>query len=204
MRTTKLEMKTLERVAIGLRAKTARAIVVILGGPPSSPTVLLKGEISLVDPKVPGTAQPYHRVMDLTWEQSERKVQRYVTCLERVATRALSDLLQKMRASNRQVAGISILGAPDRDLKRISNPHIRAHAAEGVLFRRVLAVGAEANGLKSKTFSDRDFDDAAALELGAKYALVKRSLVGLKTSVAPPWRNDEKQAAMAAWLMLHS
>jgi len=156
-----------------------------------------------MDPKVPATAQPYHQVMDLTWEQSERKVRPYVTSLERVATRALTDLIQKMRASNRQVAGVSILGAPDRDLKRIGNPHIRAHAAEGVLFRRILAVGAEANGLKSKTFSDRDFDDMAALELGAKYFVLKRSLVGLKTSVAPPWRNDEKQAAMAAWLMLH-
>ena len=54
-------------VAIGLRAKTARAIVVVLGGSADSPVVLLKSEIRLVDPKVPGTAQPYHEVMDLPW-----------------------------------------------------------------------------------------------------------------------------------------
>lgn len=197
-------MKSSERVAIGLRAKTARAIVVVLGGPPNSPTVLLKGEFPLVDPKLPATAQPYHQVMDLPWEQSERKVRPYVTSLERVATRALMDLIQQMRAGNRKIAGVSILGAPDRDLKRIGNPHIRAHAAEGVLFRRVLATGAEANGLKSQTFSDRNFDEAAAVKLGAKYSRIKQSLSGLKTSVAPPWRNDEKQAAMAAWLMLHN
>ena len=194
---------TSQRVAIGLRAKTARAIVVVLGGSPESPTVLLKDEITLIDPKVPATAQPYHEVMDLPWEQSERAVRKYVTSIERVATRALDELIQKMAKSNHKVAAVGILGAPDRDLKRIGNSHIRAHAAEGVLFRRVLAVGAEANGLKCHTFSDRNFDEAVAVQLGAKYSRVKQSLSGLKTSVVPPWRNDEKQAAMAAWLMLH-
>lgn len=190
-------------VAIGLRAKTARAIVVVLGGPPDSPSILLKGEISLTDPKLLATAQPYHQVMDLPWDESERAVRKYVTSIERVATRALDELIQKMAKSNHKVAAVGILGAPDRDLKRIGNSHIRAHAAEGVLFRRVLAVGAEANGLRCQTFSDRNFDQAAAVQLGAKYSRIKRSLNGLKTSVLPPWRNDEKQAAMAAWLMLH-
>jgi hypothetical protein len=196
-------MKTSQPVAIGLRAKTARAIVVVLGGPPESPAVLLKGEITLIDPKVPATAQPYHQVMDLTWEQSERAVRRYVTSIERIATRALTELIQKMRTGNRRVAGVGILGAPDRDLKRIGNSHIRAHAAEGVLFRRVLAVAAQANGLKCQTFSDRNFDEAAAVKLGTRYSRIKRSLSDLNASVTPPWRNDEKQAAMAAWLMLH-
>jgi hypothetical protein len=190
-------------IAIGLRAKTGRAIVVVLSGPPESPIVLLKGEITLTDPKVPATGQPYHQVMDLPWEQSERAVRKYVTSIERVAKRALAELIKQMRTTNRKVAGVGIIGAPDRDLKRIGNPHIRAHAAEGVLFRRVLALGAESNGLKCRTFSDRNFDEAAAAKLGAKYSRIKRSLGALNVSVAPPWRNDEKQAAMAAWLALH-
>ena len=63
-------------VAIGLRAKTGRAIVVVIGGSADCPTVLAKCEISLVDPKIPETAQPYHVVMDLPWQQSERAVQK--------------------------------------------------------------------------------------------------------------------------------
>jgi hypothetical protein len=190
-------------VGIGLRAKTGRAIVVVLGGPPEAPIVLLKGEITLTDPRLPETGQPYHQVMDLPWEESERAVRKYVTSIERVASRSLGELMQQMRKSNRRVAGVSVIGAPDRDLKRIGNPHIRAHAAEGILFRRVLAAGAEANGLQWHTFSDRNFDEAAAQKLGAKYPRIKQSLGELKVSVVPPWRNDEKQAAMAAWLVLH-
>ena len=95
------------------------------------------------------------------------------------------------------------MGATDKDLARIGNPHIRAHAAEGVLFRGVLELGAESNGLKWQTFSDRDFDKDAAARLSADYPKIRQSLDDLRQSVSPPWRMDEKQAAMSAWIVLH-
>ena len=51
-------MKRSNLVAIGLRAKTARAIAVVLGGSIDSPVVVIKTEFKLADPKVPATAQP--------------------------------------------------------------------------------------------------------------------------------------------------
>jgi len=189
-------------ISIGLRAKTGRAIAVILGGPIETPVVLLKTEIRLVDPKVPGTAQPYHEVMDLPWEQSQRAVRKYAAAIERTAQKALARLIEEQRSHGRKIAGVGIVGAPDRDLARIGNPHIRAHAGEGVLFRRVLDLAAQSNGLKWQVFSDRKFDEMMAEKLGAKYARVKRTLSELSRSVPSPWRSDEKQAAMAAWLAL--
>ena len=189
-------------ISIGLRAKTGRAIAVILGGPIETPVVLLKTEIRLVDPKVPGTAQPYHEVMDLPWEQSQRAVRKYAAAIERTAKKALARLIEEQRSHGRKIAGVGIVGAPDRDLARIGNAHIRAHAGEGVLFRRVLDLAAQSNGLKWQVFSDRKFDEMMAEKLGAKYARVKRTLGELSRSVPSPWRSDEKQAAMAAWLVL--
>ena len=189
-------------ISIGLRAKTGRAIAVILGGPIETPVVLLKTEIRLVDPKVPGTAQPYHEVMDLPWEQSQRAVRKYAAAIERTAKKALARLIEEQRLHGRKIAGVGIVGAPDRDLARIGNAHIRAHAGEGVLFRRVLDLAAQSNGLKWQVFSDRKFDEMMAEKLGAKYARVKRTLGELSRSVPSPWRSDEKQAAMAAWLVL--
>src|SRR5437868_5244759 len=157
-------------VSIGLRAKTGRAIAVVLGGSSEAPVVLLKTEIKLVDPKVPGTAQPYHEVMDLPWEQSQRAVRKYAAAIERVAQKALAKLIEEQRSNGRQIAGVGIVGAPDRDLARIGNPHIRAHAAEGVLFRRVLDLAAQSNGLKWQVFSDRKSDQAMTDKLGAKHA----------------------------------
>jgi len=189
-------------VSIGLRAKTGRAIAVVLGGSIENPIVLRKTELSLTDPKLRATAQPYHEVMDLPWEQSQRAVRKYAAAIERTAKKALAKLIEEQQSNGWKIAGVGIVGAPDRELGLIGNPHIRAHAAEGILFRRVLDLAAEGNGLKWQVFPDRKFDEAMAARLGAEYARVKRTLGDLGRSISPPWRADEKQAAIAAWLVL--
>jgi hypothetical protein len=193
----------MSNLAIGFRAKTGKAIVVILGGPPDSPIVLFKTEIKLIDPKVPATRQPYHEVMDLPWSQSQQAVAKSLRAIEQVATKTLARLITDEVGPSHMIAGVGVVGAPDRDLARIGNPHIRAHAAEGVLFRRVLETAATANGLKWQSFPDRDFDQAAAGRLSTNYSIVKQRLNDLRQSVPAPWRTDEKQAAMAAWIVLH-
>jgi len=197
-------MKTSNLVAIGLRAKTGRAICVVLGGSPDAPIVLTKTEIKLVDPKVPGTAQPYHVVMELPWPEAQRRVEKYARAIERVAKKAVADLVKQQTLSSNTVCGVGIVGAPDRDLARIGNFHIRAHAAEGVLFRKVLNAAAEANRLKWRLIPDKDFERLVKSELGAKASRINRQISELGRTVPAPWRADEKQAATAAWLMLHN
>ena len=196
-------MKKSNIASIGLRAKTARAIAVVLGGSIESPLVLTKFEIPLDDPKIPATAQPYHEVMDLAWEESQKAVRNSAAAIETIARKALASLIKEMQSNGVSIAGAGIVGASDRDLARIGNPHIRAHAAEGVLFRRVLDLAADANGLNRRTFSDREFDQIATTELGRQGSVVMRKLNDLGRSLPPPWRADEKQAATAAWLVLH-
>ncbi len=196
-------MKNPNIVSLGLRAKTARAIAVVLGGTIDAPLVLAKLEITLADPKIPATTQPYHEVMYLPWEESQRAVNKSAAAIEAIARKALARLIKELQAEGMRVCGAGIVGAKDRDQARIGNYHIRAHAAEGVLFRRVLDQAADANGLKRRTFSDRELDQTAANELGAASAGVKRMVNDLGRTLAPPWRADEKQAATAAWLVLH-
>src|SRR5712691_10304691 len=69
--------------------------------------------------------------------------------------RRLSALLRDLRAQGLKVKSVAIVGAPDRNLAAIGSPHIRAHAAEGVLFRRVWQVAAQAVDLPSMAFSER-------------------------------------------------
>jgi hypothetical protein len=190
-------------VAIGLRAKTARAIAVVLGGSVDNPVVVTKLELPLSDRKFPATFQPYHEVMDLPWEQSQKAVRTYVRLIETVARKGLADLIKKVKADGYVVKAVGIVGAKDRDLARIGNYHIRAHAAEGVLFRRVLDLAAEAHGLRWRAFADKQFEQIATTELGPKAATVKKKLTEVGRNLAPPWRADEKQAATAAWLVLH-
>ena len=190
-------------VSIGLRAKTGRAIAVVLGGTSDAPVVQTKLEIKLADPKLPATAQPYHEVMELPWEESQRAVRKSAAAIEAIAHKALARLIRELQSQGMKVCGAGIVGAKDRDLARIGNYHIRAHAAEGVLFRRVLDLAADANGLSRRTFPDREFEELSQTELGAEHAVVTGKLNELGRSLAPPWRTDEKQAAIAAWLVLH-
>jgi len=141
--------------------------------------------------------------MDLSWEESQKAVRKSTAAIEAIARKALGRLIKKLQVDGMRVCGVGIVGAKDRDLARIGNYHIRAHAAEGVLFRRVLDLAADANGLKRRTFSDRELDQIAVNELGAKSGGVKRKLNDLGRTLPPPWRADEKQAATAAWLVLH-
>ena len=141
--------------------------------------------------------------MDLPWAESQRAVRKSAAAIEAIARKALARLIKDLQVNGMRVCGVGIVGAKDRDLARIGNYHIRAHAAEGVLFRRVLDLAAEANGLKWRTFPDRELDQTAASELGAQSAGVKRKLNDLGRTLDPPWRADEKQAATAAWLVLH-
>ena len=190
-------------IAIGLRAKTGRAIAVVVGGTPNAPVILGKTEIKLVDPKIPATAQPYHEVMDLPWSESQRAVKVSARAIQNIATKALAKLVKEQASNGMQVRAIGIVGAEDRDLSRIGNSHIRAHAAEGVLFRRVLDDAARANGLSFQTFPERKFTQLLKDELGSKADPIKKKLDEGARRLPPPWRADEKLAAMAAWLALH-
>ena len=196
-------MKKPERISIGLRAKTARAIAVVLGGSSESPAVLKKFEIPLADPRVPDTFQPYHVVMELPWKDSQTAVKKSVRAIETIARKAIANLIDELAEAKMKVAGIGIVGARDRDPGRIGNYHIRAHAAEGLLFRRVLDLAAEANKIEYRTFPEQDFEAILAAELGAGKTALKRKINELGKGLAPPWRTDEKQAATAAWLILH-
>lgn len=191
------------RVAIGFRAKTGRAICVVVGETSDAPLVVKKFEMRLTDPKVPATFQPYHAVMELPWDQSQKAVRKSVAAIEAVARNGMKILIDELKSQGMKVSGVGIVGAPDRDLARIGNFHIRAHAAEGVLFRKVLNLAAEANGLKWRLIPNKDFERLTKSELRAKASRIKRQISELGRTVPAPWRADEKQAALAAWLMLH-
>jgi hypothetical protein len=188
--------------SLGLRAKTARAIAVILAGPLDSPHVLIRAELGLTDPNVPATGQPYHEVLDMPWQKAKESVRETATLIEAAATGSLASLLLQARQQRLEICGAGIVGAGERNLEKIGNSHIRAHAAEGVLFRRVLEVAAERNGLVSLTLAERDIERLAELELGRPATELNKKIAEMGRLVGRPWRADEKAAATAAWLAL--
>jgi hypothetical protein len=195
-------MTNINIAAIGLKAKTGRAIAVVIGGPADSPQLIKRSELILTDPGVPATFQPYHEVMDLPWKESQIKVTPFVRAIEKVAAKALSDLIRELESEGLKVVGVGIAGTADRDLGKIGNYHIRAHAAEGLLFRQVLEFAAKANKLPHRTLIEKTLQTQATSELGCSLAKLNKSLMALGRSAGPPWRTDQRAAATSAWLTL--
>jgi hypothetical protein len=189
-------------VSIGLRAKTGRAIAVVLGGLLDSPQVLKRVELKLSDPAFPETSQPYHEVLDLPWEKAQEAVRKIASRIEKLASKEIARLVRSAQAEGAIVCGVGIVGAGDRNLEKFGSTHIRAHAAEGVLFREVLEVGAAANALPNRRFDERSLDETAESELNLPIAKIKAQLAEMGRSAGSPWRADEKAAATAAWLAL--
>jgi hypothetical protein len=178
--------------SIGFRAKTARAIAIALAAEASEPAYIARWEIALVDPTSPATAQPHHEVMELPWTEAQSAVRPLECCIEEVATKRLHAMLNELGQKGYRVDGIGIVGSADRNLARIGNSHIRAHAAEGILFRHVLEVSSAAHNIRWRSFPDKTI----------QLENMKTTLDSIGRAAGRPWRADERAAATAAWLVL--
>ena len=195
-------MKRQSPIGVGLRAKTGRAIAVVLGGELDSPRVLKRVELKISNPSFPETSQPYHEVLDLPWDKAVVAVRKIASRIEKQASKEIARLVREVQADGQMICGVGIVGAADRNLEKIGSTHIRAHAAEGVLFRAVLEVGAEANALPNRRFDERLLDQTAESELELPIAKIRAHLAEMGRAAGSPWRADEKAAAIAAWLAL--
>jgi len=186
---------------IGLRTKTAKAIAIALTDR-SPPEFVQRWDLELYDRDLPETGQPHHEVMELPWPEAQLAVRQYEDRIAEVTTERLRALIEELRSRALRVRAIGVVGSPDRNLQKIGNRHIRAHAAEGALFRRAVEIAAARCNLLCRSFSDRGFDEFAMRELHCKPQKVKTVMGAIGRSAGRPWRADERAAATAAWLVL--
>ncbi len=184
--------------AIGFRVKSGWATAVLLGGAVDAPRVLDRCVVELSDPDVPETRQPYHASTGRE-ETDAARIRRRVTIVERVASRSLKELLTKYRQLDGRVRGAALVVGSVIDPESIANPHIRAHACEGRLFRTVLERALSARGVRSRVLLERSAYAEAAAAIGQSPAVLKRKLLAMGRSVGRPWGANEKLAALAAW-----
>ena len=189
-------------VAMGLRVKTGKAIAVLLRGPVKSPTVIKRGELLLADPDEPDTWQPYHVVMDLPWKEAQRAALRTTGLIRAAGSEAVGNWAREVRESGLELCGVGIVAGSLEDPSKVGNPHIRAHTAEGQLFREALEMAADSLSLSRYCFVEEKIYEAGAPELACSAEALKARVSELGVAVGRPWRALEKAATAAAWVML--
>ena len=88
------------------------------------------------------------------------------------------------------------------DPSRVGNPHIRAHASEGQLFREVLREALESRGVACDVIVEKDLPKRVAAGLQRRDGEIRSVVARFGREVGGPWRADEKAASTAAWMLL--
>ncbi len=133
-------------------------------------------------------------------ETNARELKRRRQSIRRTSEQSVVDLLRRYGDYKIRSAGLVVGSMTDAD--SIANPHIRAHALEGRLFRTTLAAALQSHGIHSMIFTERDAYATGAKALDISSAQIKRVLVQLGDETNGPWRAEQKLAALAAWASL--
>jgi hypothetical protein len=188
--------------AIGVKARTGRAILVALAGDVDEPRIVERSQMSLLPD---GAWAPYHAAEGLDPAAARASVKRDIAAAHRLAESGLREAAQRAAKAGHDVRGCGVLvgpGMPDWSTEEILAVHVRMHKAEGELFRDVLVAGAKACRLALTTLPEKTSLDAAANELRLTRAQLDARLARLGKSAGPPWGKDQKEAAAAALVVL--
>ncbi len=191
--------------AVGLRAHSGWAALVALGGPADSPSVVSRRRLEMEDGSLAGARQPYHAAEELELRAAQALLARCAGQAELLAWRSLHEVVDGLAAGgHRVVAGVVLMAAnrPLPPLRAILASHALIHTADGEHFRAALRAAAARGGLAVSGVAERDVYENAAKALGLEEDVLIQRVAAFRKAVGPPWTQDEKLAAAAAWLAL--
>jgi hypothetical protein len=193
------------KVAFGLKAHSGWAALVVVGRRDGDSAVVDRRRIELVEHE--WAKQPYHAARQMAADAARDRVERGIEAARRIAVQEMRAALRREQARNNDVTACAVLVAhplPDWSIEDILAVHFRMHQAEGVLFRDALARATKACGLRLVAIPERLLTKHAERALGSPMSRLARRVTTLGKSVGPPWGKDQKDAALAAMIALHT
>ena len=190
-----------ESPAIGFRVKSGFAVAVALRGPASAPVAVARRIVAMSDPAVPETKQPYHDGFYRT-EEDPREIARRLKIVERCAAASVEALLAEEWFEGTRCRAATIVVGSTIEPETVGNPHIRAHAQEGRLFRLVLERALGTSGVKCEVIVQKQLAATTARRVSRSPREIARTIEAFGRALGHPWQSDEKAAAAAAWLAL--
>ena len=191
--------------ALGFRAHTGWAALVVVAGGLTRPVVVSRGRAELGDPSGRIRRAVYHAARALEPAGAAALVEAAEQIAAEQAAAAFERTLREAREEDAVVRSCAVVvGASDREppLESILASHALVHAAEGRLYQRALLQGAEARGLDTVAVPERSIWEEGEAALGVAADELRQWVDQLRREVGPPWARDQKLAALAAWIAL--
>lgn len=194
------------KVAFGMKAHSGWAALVVLGTRGGELRVVDRRRVDLVeDDEASWAKQPYHAAEHLTADAARDLVRRGIEAAHRIAAREMRQAVKRAREAEHEVAACVVLVSdpmPDWSVDEILAVHFRMHKAEGVLFRDALAAAATACGVKLVRVPEKQLDEHAERALATSAEDLRKRLASLGKMAGHPWGKDQKDAALAAMIVL--
>jgi hypothetical protein len=148
--------------------------------------------------------QPFHESEHAPLEVAREAVRRVEASARENAAREIRALLHSAETKGLRVEVAGVGGKPVTlpPFEKIVKSHALLHAAEGELYREMVAQAAEDCGLRVVRFVPKDLFSIAGAELGMEAEDVKERVAAMGKPLGPPWTADHKEATAAAWFAL--
>jgi len=195
----------MQRACIGFRVHSGWAVVVTVAGSTASPSVVDRRRMQLVDSFVYKFRQPYHTAEQMSLKEGAEFIKRVETESRDLARSGIDALQRQLTRVGHDVVGCGLLLSSGRELPvlaQILASHALIHTADGELFRDAIRDACTRCKLPVSGIKEKDLFDVAARSLRLEPAALKHRMTELGKPVGAPWSQDQKLAALAAWLSL--
>src|SRR5438128_1309183 len=191
--------------ALGCRAHTGWAALVVVAGGLARPEVLFRGRAELGDPDGRVRRNVYQAARGLQPAAAAELVQAAERIAAEQAAAALERTVREATDEGTVVRSCAVVVGTfpgGARLESILASHALAHAAEGRLYQGALLQGAESRGLEAVAIPKRSIWEQGEAALGVAQDELRHWIDQLRREVGPPWAQDQKLAALAAWIAL--
>ena len=170
-----------------------------------SPQVVLRQRPHLVKSFTYEFRQPYHNAEKISLTEGRSFVSSVRSEARGLAYQAIRSAQISLREQDCELQFCALLRASGRPLPalpQILASHALIHSADGELFREALLHASERCSLEIFSAKEGDVLKTASRALCLQPEQITRTLVDLGAGLGPPWTQDEKLAALVAWLSL--
>ncbi len=193
------------RAAIGFSVHLGWAAAVAVAGTKTKVRVVDRRKVVLAD-EVPESHEPYHKAAEVRGDLAKAReiVRRGRRAIEACARAEVSRLIRDLESEGHDVASAASVQAGGRELtfESILASHAMVHTAEGRLMREALAKASARRGVPVLPIRERELFARGAERLKVSEHEIRKQVGSLGDGLGPPWRADQKKAALIAWLAL--
>lgn len=193
----------MKQATVGFRVHSGWSAVVAVCLEKGAPVVLHRQRVQLVETFTYRFRQPYHTGEKMALAEAREFIAGVREQGRELAYRAIHDLQVELEVRGYQLSRGALLLASGKalpELEKILASHALIHTADGELFRECLLHASARCGLAVVSIRERELLDQAVKAFHVPRPSLLRRVTELGRPFGAPWSQDEKYAALAAWL----